>query len=97
MSELDIQGLAKLARLEVSAEEARKLQEEIPNILRFVETIQNVDVPETTMASSMRNVVRADADPHESGVYTEALLSAAPARVGNRIAVKQVVSRKKAQ
>jgi acetyl-CoA carboxylase carboxyltransferase component len=43
-----------------------------------------------------RNVMRADSDPHESGAFTEALLAAAPNRIGNQVAVKQVVSRNRA-
>ena len=42
--QVDIAALAKLARLEVSAEELAKLEEEIPAILHFVETIQKANV-----------------------------------------------------
>ena len=38
--------------------------------------------------------MRGDDNAHEGGIYTEALLEAAPTREGNRIAVKQVISRK---
>jgi hypothetical protein len=37
--------------------------------------------------------MRDDTAPHESGIHTEALLSQAPHRAGDRVAVKQVVSR----
>ncbi len=92
---VDIAALAKLARLEVSDAEIAKLEKEIPSILAFVDTIQKVDVSLKAKAGGLRNVMRADENPHESGKYTEVLLKAAPARAGNRIAVKQVVSRKK--
>lgn len=95
ISKADIQNLALLARLEVSDEELAKLEKEIPDILAFVQTIQKVAADAPAGTSALRNVVRADKNPHESGVYTEALLSAAPAREGNRIAVKQVLSRRK--
>ncbi len=93
---VDIAALAKLARLEVSPEELSKLEKEIPEILAFVDTIQkaNADAHPST-GSELRNVMRADENPHESGAYTEVLLSAAPAREGDRVAVKQVISRKK--
>jgi aspartyl-tRNA(Asn)/glutamyl-tRNA(Gln) amidotransferase subunit C len=92
---VDVAALAKLARLEVSDEELARLEKEIPDILKFVETIQKADVSGVTEAKSLRNVMRVDENPIESGKHTEALLKAAPAREGNRVAVKQVISRKK--
>lgn len=92
---IDVAALAKLARLEVSEAELAKLEKEIPDILAFVEIIQNADVSKVPSSGGLRNVMRADENPHESGMYTERLLSAAPERKNNRIAVKQVISRKK--
>ncbi len=92
---VDIQALAKLARLEVSDEELAKLGQELPGILSFVETIQKADVSAETKGQGLHNVMREDVHPHEGGLYTEKLLAAAPAREKNRIVVKQVVSRKK--
>lgn len=93
---VDIAALAKLARLEISEGELARLEKEIPAILAFVETIQAASAQgsgEPTKA--LRNVMRVDENPHETGKHTKALLEAAPAREGNRIAVKQVISRKK--
>jgi aspartyl/glutamyl-tRNA(Asn/Gln) amidotransferase C subunit len=92
---IDVPALAKLARLEVSEAELKKLEQEIPEILHFVETIQKVDVPKEMKVPTLRNVMRADENPIESGAYTEAVLKAAPAQEGGRVAVKQVISRKK--
>ena len=94
---VDVAALAKLARLKVSAEEMAKLEKEIPDILAFVETIQAASAESfgEPKENQLRNVIRADENPHESGAFTEKLLGAAPAREGDRIAVKQVVSRNK--
>ena len=92
---IDVAALAKLARMEVSDAELANLEKEIPNILGFVRTIQEVDISKVPETSGVRNVMRADENPHESGVHTEALLAQAPGREGNRVAVKQVLSRKK--
>ena len=94
-NKVDVAALAKLARLEVPQDELAKLEKEIPDILSFVETIQKANVPAETKLPGLRNVMRADENPHESGAYTKKLLEAAPARDGDRIAVKQVISRKK--
>lgn len=93
---VDVRALAKLARLEVTEAELEKLQQEIPSILAFVETIQSVEGarrPSTSFGS--HNVMRDDTNPHESGMYTEKLLAQAPAKKGDRFVVKQVISRKK--
>lgn len=90
---IDVASLAKLARLDVSGEELSKLEKEIPNILRFVESIRNVETPPETNIEGLRNVMRADENPHESGAYAEKLLKAAPSREGSRIAVKQVLKK----
>ena len=95
MTNVDIRALASLARLDVSDAEIAKLEGELPAIIGFVEEIQNAATTKEASVPKLRNVVRADESPHESGMYTETLLSAAPNREGDRIAVKQVVSRKK--
>jgi aspartyl/glutamyl-tRNA(Asn/Gln) amidotransferase C subunit len=95
MTNVDVRALAKLARLEVSDEEVAKLETEIPAILKFVETIRKADASHCAVATDVRNVMREDAEPHESGKYTDALLAAAPCKKANRVVVKQVVSRKK--
>ncbi len=92
----DIRALANLARLELSDEEISRLEGELPAIFGFVDEIQKVsaELPKA-VSPAHRNVMRADENPHESGKFTETLLSAAPARIGNQVAVKQVVSRSK--
>lgn len=91
---VDIRALAKLARLEVGDDEIARLEKEIPAILGFVEAIQKAPVSGEAAAPEIRNVMRDDAGAHESGAFTDALLKAAPNREGDRIAVKQVISRK---
>lgn len=92
---VDVKALAQLARLDVPEEELAKLEKEIPSILAFVETIQKTTASSEHKGEGPHNVMRPDENPHESGAYTESLLSAAPAREGDRIVVKQVISRKK--
>ncbi len=92
---VDIAALAKLARLEIQTDEMVQLEKEIPAILHFVETMQSANAPEEEKSPAHRNIMRKDENPIESGKHTKALLDAAPAREGDRIAVKQVISRKK--
>jgi aspartyl/glutamyl-tRNA(Asn/Gln) amidotransferase C subunit len=96
---MDIKSLAQLARLKVSDAELKQLEGELPAILSFVETIRGASVEKTTVPATPahHNVMRADEDAYAAGRFTEALLGAAPQREGDRIAVKQVVSRQKAE
>jgi aspartyl/glutamyl-tRNA(Asn/Gln) amidotransferase C subunit len=90
---VDVAALAKLAKLEVAADELARLKKEIPAILGFVETIQAVAAEATHESPAHCNVMRKDADPHESGLHTRVLLDAAPAQKDDQIAVKQVLSK----
>ena len=91
---VDVAALAKLARLEVSAEELARLEKEIPAILEFEKTVQEVSASAPPDAPTLRNVMRDDAGAHESGLYSKDLLDAAPAQKDDQIVVKQVISRK---
>jgi aspartyl-tRNA(Asn)/glutamyl-tRNA(Gln) amidotransferase subunit C len=93
--EIDVRALAKLARMEVADEELATLEKELPAILSFVETVSSVKTNVSERNPLHRNVMREDENPHEGGIYTEKLLAQAPNRKGDRIAVKQVISRKK--
>jgi aspartyl/glutamyl-tRNA(Asn/Gln) amidotransferase C subunit len=91
---VNIKALVELARLDISDAEVAKLEKEIPDILKFVEQIQNVASDAKPTSPELRNVMRADDKPHESGIYTERLLKAAPKSEKDRVVVKQVISRK---
>jgi len=95
MTQVDVIALAKLARLEVSDEELARLEKEIPAILGFVETIQAVTTSTEAESPEHRNIMRDDTNTHESGIYTDDLLKAAPASRDNQVVVKQVIFKKK--
>ncbi len=89
---VDIKALSALARLDVSDDDIKKLEEQIPAILSFAARIQEVAaVVATDKNPAHKNVMREDANPHESGIHTEALLSAAPKREKNYVSVTQVL------
>ncbi|MBP9669262.1 MAG: aspartyl/glutamyl-tRNA amidotransferase subunit C [Candidatus Pacebacteria bacterium] len=90
---IDINALATLARLEIPESDITALQGEISSIVGFVDAIQAVvaTIPEPA-AGAHRNVLRADENPHESGIYTNDLLAAAPDHTATHVRVKQVIS-----
>jgi aspartyl-tRNA(Asn)/glutamyl-tRNA(Gln) amidotransferase subunit C len=63
LSEKDVQYVAKLARLEVTPEETAKYTEQLGNILKYVEQLNELDtahVEPLTHPLDMKNVFRPD-------------------------------------
>lgn len=88
----DVEHLAGLARIAISDSEKELLRHDLEDILAYVSQVKevgyDVGAPE---AGELRNVMRADGNPHESGMFTEDLLSAAPTREDNRVFVKKIL------
>ncbi len=87
-------GLAKLARIEMGEAEAEKLSQEFEGILNYVSEIKSIsaDIPHLGSDKfALKNVMREDGGPHESGIYTEKILSQTPAREGNYLKVKKIL------
>ena len=105
MNKDTVNRLAKLARIDISEKEAENLANELGNILKYVsdlkvaitkkqETPKDKPTGQARNKSedlSNRNVMREDVESHESGVYTEDLLNAAPDREGEYIRVKKIL------
>lgn len=94
MNKEEVLRLAGLARIEVSENEAEKLSHEFENILGYVAEVKNASggasVP-TPADYALKNVLREDTNPHESGIYTEKLLAEAPNREGDFVKVKKIL------
>lgn len=88
----DVEHLAGLARIAVSDTEKEVLRHDLEEILAYVSNVKEVvaemSEPE---AGELHNVMRDDEGAHEAGVFTEDMLSQAPAREGNRLAVKKIM------
>jgi aspartyl/glutamyl-tRNA(Asn/Gln) amidotransferase C subunit len=96
MNKEEVLKLADLSRIEVSDKEAEDLTHEFGAILGYVGEISGlVTISEASSKVKgdypIRNVFRTDNDPHESGIYTEALLKSAPDRDGDYIKVKKIL------
>lgn len=92
ISAKDIEHLAELARIEVGEGEAKTLAKDVEVILRYVEQVKNVSVGKDIVESGGPvNVFREDANPHESGIFTDALISAAPEKEDGYVKVKKVL------
>lgn len=88
----DIEKLAQLARIEMSQEEKIKILNDMDSILGFIDQIQEakVDINEREVGE-VRNIMREDGEPHESGIYTEDILREVPKTRGDYVEVKKIL------
>ncbi|MEK7568796.1 MAG: Asp-tRNA(Asn)/Glu-tRNA(Gln) amidotransferase subunit GatC [Patescibacteria group bacterium] len=101
----DVEHLAGLARIAVSDGEKELFRHDLEEILAYVSQVKEaagweqltIDTAPRTFdgvqgeRGELCNVMRADGEPHESGIFTEDLLVAAPACEGNRVLVKKIL------
>ncbi|MCX6787233.1 MAG: aspartyl/glutamyl-tRNA amidotransferase subunit C [Candidatus Kaiserbacteria bacterium] len=90
----EVRKLAALARIRVEDAELEKFTSEFDAILAYVGQIEGLDLPKSSDEEKppLRNVMRADGDPHAAGMYTEKLTAQFPARKGDALSVKQIIS-----
>ena len=89
----DVKRLAALARIEVPEADLERFAAEFDSILAYVGKLEELDLPETGRnLSPVRNVLRADENPTETGTWTEAITAQFPEREGDSLKVKQIIS-----
>lgn len=88
----DIQKLARLARITISDEEIKNLQDDLKTILKYVSEIKSVSSKDVKLSIGTHyNIMREDKEPHESGIFTEDLLREAPQTERGYIKVKKIL------
>ena len=88
----EIENLAKLCRIELTNDEKKELSGEMDSILDFVNQIQTVNVGDKKESiGQLRNIMREDKNPHESGLYTKDILEEAPKTENGYIRVKKIL------
>jgi aspartyl-tRNA(Asn)/glutamyl-tRNA(Gln) amidotransferase subunit C len=88
----DVQKLAALARLSIPEERLPKLAAEFDAILGYVSQLDELTIDKRLPLLPYTNAFRADENPHESGVFTEKIAEQFPAREGDYLSVKQIIS-----
>lgn len=78
MTEQDIEKLAELAKIRIPEGKAQGFLNDFESILGYVKQIEGVEIGEVKESFFLKNILRADNNPHETGVLSEALLAAAP-------------------
>ncbi len=88
----DVQKLAALARLSIPEDRLPKLAKEFDAILGYVSQLDELTVDKRLPLLPYTNVFRADENPHKPGIYTEKIAEQFPAREGDYLSVKQIIS-----
>lgn len=90
----EVKKLAALVRLEIDPADLEKFTQDFDAILSYVGQLEKLDLPLDAAADApeLRNVMRTEGEPHESGKYTETLASQFPAREGDALVVKQIIT-----
>ncbi len=90
----EVKKLAALARIKVEDAELEKFTKEFDAILAYVGQLAELDFSQDLQAEKppLRNVMREDGEPHAPGAYTGKLAGQFPAREGDALSVKQIIS-----
>ena len=94
ITQQDVEHIANLARIELTAEEKKMFEAELSGILAFVETLNELDtgnVEPVTGGTLLRNVMREDeqTDDYMEGMSAR-LTEAAPEKKDGFVKVKSV-------
>jgi aspartyl/glutamyl-tRNA(Asn/Gln) amidotransferase C subunit len=95
----EVEKLAALARITIPENEIEKVRSDMESILAYISQINEANegaqgqvlLPREQYNFGVKNVIREDAEPHETGKFTDALLAAAPKTKNGFIAVKKIL------
>lgn len=78
MTEKDIEKLAELSKIRIPEGKTESFLKDFESILNYVKQVESADVGDVKESFFLKNVLRADADAHETSAFSDALLKAAP-------------------
>jgi len=88
----DIENLTELARLEISESEKKEVLKDLTPIIDYINQIDSVKVDAVeTKDPFLKNIFRDDDTPHDSELFTKALLEEAPDEQDGFIKVKKIL------
>lgn len=93
MTKEEIEHLASLSRIALTAAEVAAFEKDISSILEYVSTVNAISGDDAVgpQAGTHYNIFRADTVTNEPESYTEALLAAMPEREGRFMKVKKIL------
>ncbi len=89
----DVRKLAALARIAIADAELDAFTKDFDSILTYVGQLDALELPHAgATRPAVRNVMREDGTPHETGKYTERLVAQFPQKDGDYLEVKQIIA-----
>lgn len=90
-TELDLDNLSKLARIDILPSEREKMLIDMQAILGYISEINEVEGELIRGEENIFNIVREDVVTHVTGSNTPAILEEAPSVTGGYVKVEQVL------
>lgn len=93
-----VERLAALARISIPDNRKEALAAEFESVLAYIGQLDelSLSVKEnsdgTPVLPPLHNVFRDDADPYAPGTWTKEIIDAFPAKAGNTLSVKKILS-----
>ena len=92
MDQKTVKKVARLARLELTAEQEKRLESQLGDIIGFIETLSEVDTANVApLASVVENKLRLREDEITDGNQQEAVLKNAPETAEGHFVISKVV------
>ena len=90
----EVKKLAALARIEIDDAELEKFTGEFDAILAYIGQLESLEVAQSAGSGKppLHNVMREDGEPTPAGTYTEKIAAQFPAREGDALVVKQIIT-----
>jgi aspartyl-tRNA(Asn)/glutamyl-tRNA(Gln) amidotransferase subunit C len=89
----EVKKLAALARIEVPETELASFTREFDAVLAYVGRLEELSLAhESPAAGVLRNVMREDGEPHETGLHTKKIVEQFPERDGDHLKVPTIIS-----
>ena len=88
----DVEKLAQLARIELPESEKEGILNDLKSILGYIDQIEKVKIPATEVKPpELRNVMRADEMPHQTGAFTKEILAEMPSEQDGFLKVQSIL------
>ncbi len=90
----DVARLAALSRIQVPVGELEAFAKDFDSIVAYIDQLNGLhtDTGGEPVLPALHNVFREDTNSHVGGEWTEAIASQFPAREGNSLSVKKILT-----